>query len=183
MAYTYRMKVGICNAFSLIELMVVIAIVGLLAAVAVPAYKAYTTKTIVTQGVTLMERISKDLQQQYESTGAYPASIIVNGVTIANASWGIVNVGDVYGVSYTVGSSTNGFMLQASLLGLNAISGYVTPGSGTVNSANSTLSYSIIQTNGLYKVHCGQYPDGNDIPLAYLPASCQCTGVSGGDTC
>ena len=41
------------KGFTLIELMIVVAIVGILAAVAIPAYSDYTTRAKVTEGISL----------------------------------------------------------------------------------------------------------------------------------
>src|SRR5262245_21822348 len=57
------------KGFTLIELMIVVAIIGILAAVALPAYQDYTIRAKVTEGLSLASAIKADLSSMYASDG------------------------------------------------------------------------------------------------------------------
>jgi type IV pilus assembly protein PilA len=68
------MKRHLQQGFTLIELMIVVAIIGILAAVALPAYQDYTIRAKITEGLSLASAIKADLSSSYAADGA-------NGVT------------------------------------------------------------------------------------------------------
>ena len=63
------MKQAMQKGFTLIELMIVVAIVGILAAVALPAYQDYTIRAKVSEGLVLAEALKADMSSNYASDG------------------------------------------------------------------------------------------------------------------
>lgn len=60
---------SIQRGFTLIELMIVVAIIGILAAVALPAYQDYTTRAKVSEGLVLAGGIKTAIEETYQSKG------------------------------------------------------------------------------------------------------------------
>ncbi len=63
------------NGFSFFEIMTVLAIIGLLAAIAIPMYQNYTAKTRVAQAVVILQDLKKEFLVQASNTGFLPASV------------------------------------------------------------------------------------------------------------
>src|ERR1700704_4134338 len=62
------------QGFTLIELMIVVAIIGILAAIAIPAYQNYTIRAQVTEGLTLADGWKTAIAEYYANTGNMPAA-------------------------------------------------------------------------------------------------------------
>jgi len=61
--------------FTLIELMIVVAIIGILAAVAIPSYQEYTSRAQVTEAMTLTSGLKVPLMEWINDRGSFPTDI------------------------------------------------------------------------------------------------------------
>jgi type IV pilus assembly protein PilA len=71
------------KGFTLIELMIVVAIIGILAAIAIPAYQDYTIRSQVSEGLTLSADIKAGVAEYMAQTGNWPANLQEAGVVSA----------------------------------------------------------------------------------------------------
>jgi len=73
------------QGFTLIELMIVVAIIGILAAVAIPAYQDYTIRAKVTEGLSLAGAAKTAVAETYSSKGIPPATNTGAGIALAGS--------------------------------------------------------------------------------------------------
>jgi type IV pilus assembly protein PilA len=75
------------HGFTLIELMIVIAIIGILAAIAIPAYQNYTIRAQVTEGLTLADGWKTAIAEYYANTGNWPAQTNLSGTCVSTGKY------------------------------------------------------------------------------------------------
>lgn len=77
------MKLKIQKGFTLIELMIAIAIVGIVAAIAMPAYLKYATKAKVSEGLLIMDAIKAQLEIMFYTDGVVnPANFSIQSINL-----------------------------------------------------------------------------------------------------
>ena len=99
------------EGFTLIELMIVVAIIGILAAIAIPAYQNYTIRAQATEGLNLASAVETGVAEYYANTGAWPANMTSAGGDSTNLPKGkyvaSVNVGTGGVITITYGNQAN----------------------------------------------------------------------------
>jgi type IV pilus assembly protein PilA len=97
------------KGFTLIELMIVVAIIGILAAIAIPAYQNYTIRAQVTEGISLADTFKTGIAEFYQNIGTWPTgtsvagsatTIAMPGTTTGKYTTGITIVGGVVTIAY-----------------------------------------------------------------------------------
>ncbi|MEJ2670517.1 MAG: pilin [Gammaproteobacteria bacterium] len=109
------------QGFTLIELMIVVAIIGILAAVAVPQYQDYTVRTQVAEGLNMASEHKTAVAEFYAQRGEAPATNTSIGLQLPSSYTGnyVTSVGITSGaVAVTYGNRANN-NLSGSVLALN----------------------------------------------------------------
>src|ERR1700752_2837925 len=100
------MKKAIQKGFTLIELMIVVAIIGILAAIAIPAYQDYTIRSQVTEGLNLAGAVKAAVAETYADRGVWPVDNKAAGVVNAAGAGVTPNGKYVTGVTIDKGTIT-----------------------------------------------------------------------------
>jgi type IV pilus assembly protein PilA len=139
------------QGFTLIELMIVVAIIGILAAIAIPAYQDYTIRAQVSEGLNLSGGAKAAVTEYFQDRGSLPSN---------NNTAGLAAAGEIVGKYVATVTVTDGVIEVA--YGIDAHQVIDT----------HTLQLTPVTTNpGSVGWVCASA--GNDILNKHLPAACR----------
>ncbi len=138
------------QGFTLIELMIVVAIIGILAAIALPAYQDYTVRARVSEALVAAAPAKLAVAEYTSAYGGLPGDASISGYGqsskyVASVSWSNKNI----------------------IITTTADMGNADANSKTIQMAATA------QTNGQVTWVCNKGSGTNGIDAKYLPATCQ----------
>lgn len=148
-----QMSKTVQKGFTLIELMIVIAIIGILAAIAIPAYQDYTIRAQVSEGLSLADGAKTAFVEYFNNYGKFPTK---------NASAGLATAASIKGnyVTSVDVSTTNGQITVA----------FGGPKANAALGTGQTLILSAVTSGGGSVAFTCK---STTIASKYLPSSCR----------
>jgi len=146
------------KGFTLIELMIVVAIIGILASLAVPAYQDYTARAQVTEAFSLAGAQKLAVTEYHSSMGEFPENNTRAGIND--------NIKGKYVASIKIGKDGDKATITATM-GDNGVA------SGLKEAGKNTLVFKGEFKDGAYTWECSNKGSGTTINEKYLPSVCR----------
>ena len=143
------------QGFTLIELMIVVAIIGILAAIAIPAYQDYTVRSKVTELINAAGVCKTSVAEYYQTKGTMPIDVPTSGCSTSGTANSAAPL-----ISATGDITVNAAAGLATQLGATKTLGYKAQFSGAAGTP--ITGWDCAATNGI-----------TNITPKYLPASCR----------
>ncbi|PWQ92856.1 pilin [Leucothrix pacifica] len=161
------MKKQLQQGFTLIELMIVVAIIGILASIALPAYQTYVAKSNITSIQASAAAGKTEVWQHYIDNGAMP----VPSTTVIPGLFAVMGGDGVAANSGLPGGSVTSFTVSSDGTGTNnVLTGTVTLAGINGNVNTETIAFAYIDDGDALKFTCT--PSAN-LDNKYLPKQCQ----------
>ncbi len=146
------------KGFTLIELMIVVAIIGILAAIAIPAYQNYIARSQVTDALSLASGLKTPVMEVVSQTNVCP----VNSAAATAAGLAVdTTVSSKYVLKVTTGGTAPACTITATFKGSNVSAGLV----------NKALVLTAVNNGGSTDWTCTS-TGSTKIDQKYLPSSC-----------
>ena len=161
------MKRRVQAGFTLIELMIVVAIIGILAAVALPAYQQYTLKAKMSEVVLAASSCRTTVSEVYQTANAAPLANAWGCETAAQTSKYVLSVATNGSGVILVTTSNDASLASAGIGGLVL-------SLAPMASATVPLGAASVGSTQVWGWRCGSATDGTNALLTkYLPGSCR----------